>query len=206
MAPGSLPCGGEAERLVARVERRDGATDLSADDAAGDVDDAIHGEAELREDRARRRRGPEMIDPDDRPLVADPALPAERGARLDADTLPHRRRQDGVSVGLVLDLELLPARQGDDARRDPLGLEDLGGPEGELELGPRADQDQLGRRRPTPRAARSRPRMTPSRASSSVPASVGSFWRVSASADRPGPGAIGQAPTPRPPRWRRRAG
>ena len=52
---------------------------------ATDVGDALGGEPEVLEDRAGRRRRAEVVEPDDRALVADPALPAERHADLDAD-------------------------------------------------------------------------------------------------------------------------
>ena len=108
-----------------------------------DVGDAIGGEPELLEDRAGRRRRAEVVEPDDRALVADPALPAERDADLDADPLADGRRQDRVAVRLVLGLEPLPARQRDDARRDAVRLERLGRRERQLELRARPDQDQL---------------------------------------------------------------
>ena len=84
-----------------------------------------------------------MIEPDDRAGVADPALPAERDADLDADPRVHIGWQDRVAIGLVLEVEPLPARQRHDARRDALGLERLGRREGQLELRARPDQDQL---------------------------------------------------------------
>ena len=100
----------------------------------GDVGDAVGGEPELLEDRAGRRRRAEVVEPDDRALVADPALPAERDAGLDADPLADGRRQDRVAVRLVLALEALPARERDDAGRDAVGLERLGRRERQLEL------------------------------------------------------------------------
>ena len=116
-----------------------------AHDAPADVRDARHGEPELLEDRAGRRRGAEVVEPDDRALVADPALPAERHADLDADALADRRRQHLVAIRRVLRLEPLPAGERHDAGRDAVGLERLGRTEGELQLGARGDEDQLRR-------------------------------------------------------------
>ena len=67
--------------------RRDAAAQAVAHDAPADVGDALRGEPELLEDRAGRRRRAEVVEADDRALVADPALPAERHADLDADAL-----------------------------------------------------------------------------------------------------------------------
>ena len=118
---------------VAAVERRDPAVEAVAHDRAA-TSATRRREPELLEDRAGRRRRPEVIEPDDRALVADPALPAERHADLDADALANGRRQDLVAVRLVLGLEPLPAGQRHDARRDAVLLERLGGGERELEL------------------------------------------------------------------------
>jgi hypothetical protein len=60
----------------------------------------------------------------------------------------------------------------------------LRGAERELELRAGADQDDRGASPPDSRRTYP-PRRRPSRAFSAVPASVGSFWRVSDSADRP---------------------
>ena len=78
--------------------------------------------------------GAVVVEPDDRALVADPALPAQRHADLDADPLADGRRQDRVAIGLVLRVEPLPAGERHDAGRDALALERLGGGERELEL------------------------------------------------------------------------
>ena len=56
-----------------------------------------------------------MVESDDRALVADPALPAERDADLDAHALAHRRSQDLLPVGLVLVVEA--SQQGSDTTR-----------------------------------------------------------------------------------------
>ena len=48
------------------------------------------GEPELLEDRPGRRRRPEVVEPDDRALVAGPAVPAERDTGLDGDPGPDR--------------------------------------------------------------------------------------------------------------------
>ena len=108
---------------VAAVERRDAAAQAVADDPPGDVGDALGGEAEVLEDRAGRRRGAEVVEPDDRALVADPALPAERHADLDADALADGGRQDRLAVGLVLASN--GSQHGSETTRvgDALGLE-----------------------------------------------------------------------------------
>ena len=72
-----------------------------------------------------RRRRAEVVEPDDRALVADPALPAERHADLDADALADRRRQHRVAVRLVLRVERLPAGERHDAGADAVRLEPL---------------------------------------------------------------------------------
>ena len=135
------PCGGcrSGRRRPSRIRPRR----PSRTTRAADVGDAIGGEPEVLEDRPGRRRRAEVIEPDDRALVADPALPAERHADLDADALAHGRRQDRVAVGLILGVEPLPARQRHDPRRDAVGLEGLGGGVGQLQLGAGADQDEL---------------------------------------------------------------
>ena len=48
----------------------------------------LGGEAELLQDASARRRGAEAIERDVRRAIADPALPAERDARLDRDAAP----------------------------------------------------------------------------------------------------------------------
>ena len=70
-------------RQVARLEGRDRPADLAGEHVASDAGDAIDREAELLEDRPGRRRRAEVVEADDRALVADPALPAERHAGLD---------------------------------------------------------------------------------------------------------------------------
>ena len=84
----------QAGRLVARIEGRDPAAETVAHDPAADVGDVLGGEAEVLEDRRGRGARAEVVDPDDRALVADPALPAERDAGLDAQPLADGRRQD----------------------------------------------------------------------------------------------------------------
>ena len=46
--------------------------------------------------------------------------PAKRGGHLDGNARRHRRRQDGIAVGLVLPFEQFPRRHADDARVDSL--------------------------------------------------------------------------------------
>src|SRR4051795_3542777 len=140
-------------RMVAvrHRERLEPPVKALADHAPPDVRDPVRREPELLEDRARGRGGAEVVDPDDRALVADPALPAHRDPGLDGDPLADRRRKDAITIGLVLRVEALPARPADDARRDPVGLERFGRREAQLELAARPDEDQL--RRPARRLA-----------------------------------------------------
>src|SRR3954470_2657910 len=130
---------------VAAVERRDPTLQPVTDHAPPDIGDTVRGEPEVLEDRPGRRRRAEVVEPDDRPLVADPALPAERHSDLDADALAHIRREDRVAIRLVLRLEALPAGQRDHASRDPVVVQGPTGGHRELELGPGADDDQSGR-------------------------------------------------------------
>src|SRR3954471_9070414 len=85
---------------VATFQRRDPAPQPFPDDLPADVGDAVDREPEVLEDRAGRRRGTEMVQPDDRALVTDPALPAERHTNLDAHPLLDSRRQHLVPVRL----------------------------------------------------------------------------------------------------------
>ena len=177
------------------MQRRDAAAQAVANDAPGDVGDALDREPELLEDRAGGRRRAEVVEPDDRPLVADPALPAERDAGLDADALADARRQDRVAVRLVLGLER--SQQGSDTTRGRMpSASSVGrGRERELQLRARSPMRiSSGVAAGSRRAAHSRRARTPSRACSAVPASAGSFWRVSASADRPASSLDGQRP------------
>src|SRR4051794_39564566 len=67
---------------VSRFARGLRSADRAVEDAAGPRNDPIPRETEVLEDRPRGRGRAEVIEPDDRPLVADPAIPAERHARL----------------------------------------------------------------------------------------------------------------------------
>src|SRR5688572_25873057 len=100
------------------VDGRDTAAQALPNHAPADVRHALRGEPELLEDRARRRRGAEMVEADDRTLIAHPTLPAERHADLDADALADGRRQHGVAVRLILEVELLPTGERHDPRAD----------------------------------------------------------------------------------------
>jgi hypothetical protein len=105
---------------------------------------AVGREPEVLEDRARRRRRAEMVEPDDRALVADPALPAERdadstltrlrtsGGRTDRDT-PGPARRSAPSRAVTR-----PAWGCRRARASGRG-------DGQLELGPGRHDDQLRR-------------------------------------------------------------
>ena len=131
-------------RQVAGLERRDRAVHPAGEDIPGDRRDPLDREPELLEDRPGRGRRPVVVEPDDCSGVADPALPAERHARLHGDPGANRRRQDRIAIRLVLELEPLPAGKRDHARRDALGLELLGRSEREVELRAGPDQDDLG--------------------------------------------------------------
>src|SRR3954464_2643014 len=121
-------------RQMARLQGRLRTADTAVEDALRDCRDAVDREAELLEDRPGRRARAVVIEPDDGAVGTDPAIPAEGDAGLDRNPSADVRRQDGVSVGLVLGLEALPAGQGHDPGRDPVPLEGLRGAEGELEL------------------------------------------------------------------------
>jgi hypothetical protein len=69
---------GQTRGLVAGIDGWDASVETVAHDAASHVRDAINREAELLEDRASGRRSPEVIDADDRALVAGVALPTRR--------------------------------------------------------------------------------------------------------------------------------
>src|SRR4026208_140453 len=79
-----------------------------AQGARADVGHAVRRETEVLEDRPGRRRRTEVVESDDRAFVADPALPTEGYADLDAHALADVRRKDGVAIRLVLRLETLP--------------------------------------------------------------------------------------------------
>src|SRR4029078_9172275 len=93
---------------VPAIERRDPALEPFAHDAPADVDHALRGETEVLEDRPGRPRRTEVVESDDRAFVADPALPTEGDADLDAHALANVRRQGGVPTRLALALVTLP--------------------------------------------------------------------------------------------------
>ena len=143
--PSFGPCRWRPGGLVAGVDGRDAAAEAVADDPPGDLGDALRGEAEVLEDRRPGGARPEVVDPDDRALVADLALPAERDPGLDAQPLPDPRREDLVAVGGLLEVEQLPARERHDPRPDALGGERIGGRDGQRQLRARREEDQLDR-------------------------------------------------------------
>ena len=165
----------------------------------------------LLEDRRGGGRGAEMLEADHGAVEADPAVPAERGAGLDADPRPHGRRQDRVAVARRLRGEALPAGQGDDACGDALGLQARRGrpwPAG-------ARSRWRAGSRPAPRPRRSHRRRRPGRSRRAPrPRAPGRPCRPGRAAS----GGSATAPTgpsrvldrqrarPRPPRWRRPAG
>src|SRR4029078_32447 len=108
---------------VPAIERRDAALEPFAHDAPADVGHAVRRETEVLEDRPGRRRRTEVVESDDRASVADPALPTEGDADLDAHALADVRRKDGVAIRLVLRLETLPHRQRHDAARDAFAVQ-----------------------------------------------------------------------------------
>src|SRR5215831_20863389 len=87
----------------------------------------------------------EMFQADAHSGVAHVPAPAQRNARLDADPGPHSRRQDVLTVGLVLLGEPLQARHRHDSRRDAALAEAGAGGEGNLDLTARRDEDHAGR-------------------------------------------------------------
>ena len=147
------------------------------------------GEAEALEDLLGRCRHAEAVDGDDGALSADPALPAQRGPRLDAHAGVDLGRQDLVPVGRRLGREALPAGQRDDASAHALGGQHLAGSHGQVQLGSGGDEDELGagdraiRRRGLGQHIGSCAHAA--RARSVVPARMGSFWRLSARAVGP---------------------
>ena len=114
-------------------------------------------------------------------VLADPALPAE-GAAASTDTRARtRRRQHAVAVVVVLLGEAVQAGHGHHARGDAVRLEQLGGVGADVHLGAGADQDQVGRRPSTTRAARRR-RGRSRRPGISSGFQIGRPWRLSTSA------------------------
>src|SRR6266566_2840616 len=77
-------------RKMAALQGRDSAVDTVMDHASSHLGHALQGEPEMLEDGRARCRRPVVIQPDDGPCRTDPALPAQRGARLHGD--PPRRR------------------------------------------------------------------------------------------------------------------
>jgi len=55
-------------------QRGDAPPEPVADHGPANLGDAVRGEAEVLEDGGGRRRRPEVVEPDDRPFVARPAL------------------------------------------------------------------------------------------------------------------------------------
>src|SRR5206468_8523008 len=90
--PRSSVAEAEAGRLVAGIERRLAAPEPTFRDAAAHLGHVVHGEAEMLEDGRPRRRRAEVLDAHHRALLADPALPAEPDARLDAQPSADGRR------------------------------------------------------------------------------------------------------------------
>ena len=128
-----------------------------------------------------------------------PSSPTQRSQPSDTptstlDPLAHGRRQHLVAVGRVLRIEALPARERHDAGRDavrPRGSSAAAMASCSSE--PVADEDQLRRARPRPRAGRSRPARRPRVPSRPCRPATGSFCRVSASATGPSRRSIASA-------------
>src|SRR5215212_3346755 len=94
-----------------------------AQERLGARDDVVRCEAELFEHGRPRGRGAETLQRDDISLVSDPLPPAETDTGLDGESSFDLRREHGVAVLDRLYFEQLPARHGDDPRRDALFLQ-----------------------------------------------------------------------------------
>src|SRR4029079_197244 len=93
---------------VPAIERRDAALEPFAHDAPADGGHAVRRETEVLEDRPGRRRRTEVVKSDDRAFVADPALPTEGDADLDAHALANVRRGARLAIRLVMRLQKRP--------------------------------------------------------------------------------------------------
>src|SRR5437588_8928340 len=83
--------------------------------APGVLGDVVRREPELGHRPGPRRRGAVVVEADAGTVLADPALPAEAGRRLDGKAAADRRRQDLVAVALGLGGEQVPRGHADDA-------------------------------------------------------------------------------------------
>src|SRR3982074_2048673 len=83
--------------------------------AASVLDDVVRRESELGHHLRPRRRGAEVVQGDGCALLADPALPAEPGGRLDRQAGTHGGGEDLVAVALRLGREQVPGGHADDA-------------------------------------------------------------------------------------------
>src|SRR5438552_1498298 len=87
----------------------------------GVLGDVVRREPELGHRPGARRRGAEVVEADAGTVLADPALPAEAGRRLDRKAASDRRGQDLVSVALGLGGEQVPRGHADDAGANAVG-------------------------------------------------------------------------------------
>ena len=170
---------------VAAVQRRDAAAEALADDPPADVGDALDREAEVLEDRPGRRRRPEVVEPDDRALVADPALPAERDADLDADAPPDRGGR--TASRYASSCASNRSQQGSETTRVaiPSASSASAAANASWSSEPVPMRISAGVAARSPRAGRSRRARRPRGRARRVPGSVGSFWRVRARAIGP---------------------
>src|SRR5215218_6534850 len=100
-------------------------------------------EAELLVERLVGGRGAVVLERHGAPGVTDDAVPRHRDAGLDRHPGADGGGEDLLAVLLVLLGEPLLARHRHDAGRDAVVLEHLARLDGELHLGPRADEDHL---------------------------------------------------------------
>ncbi len=132
-------------------------------DLAGHRRHVLGGEAERGDQLAGGRRGAEPVDGDDGALRADPAVPAERDAGLDAHA-PRGSVGGRTSSRYALGCASKRSQQGSDTTRVrmPSAVSSSRAVDRERQLRPGRDEDDVGRpsggrpRRPRPRA-RSRP-------------------------------------------------
>src|SRR3569623_579604 len=106
--------------------------------------DIVWREAKLGLQFLERRRRAERPHRDHRARPTDVTLPAEVRSLLDDDARVDRGWQDRVAVCRVLLLEQLPRWHRDDARLHARGDELLVRADAQPDLGPGADQDDLG--------------------------------------------------------------
>src|SRR5699024_7236757 len=110
---------------------------------AGRGDDDLGGHAELVEQALVRGRGAEVLDGHGAAGVAQVLVPRHRDAGLDGHAGAHGLREHRLAVLVVLLVEPVERRGGDDAGLDALAGQHLGGLDGHLDLGARGHQDDV---------------------------------------------------------------